>query len=118
MTVEELKAKLEEAAMALRQAMPHLGSVRTEIEALRMRIDLVEAIGSALPLKFDVPRSAWVGQCPWCRSAETLQVKPDVQVFHCFACSAGGDIFGWIRRMNPDASWQRVIELARGCVWR
>lgn len=61
-------------------------------------IDLVELVGSSVVL---TPTGRETGSlkgiCPWCR-ALALTVHPGRQLWHCFACSLGGDAQGWLRR--------------------
>lgn len=36
-------------------------------------------------------------RCPWCR-ADQLVINPRKNIYHCFSCSEGGDIFKWLMK--------------------
>jgi len=68
-------------------------------EQVRQAVDIVDLIGSYLPLKRQ--GSALVGLCPWhADTRPSLQVNPDRQSFKCWVCDIGGDIFTFVMRAD------------------
>lgn len=51
--------------------------------------DIVELVGRYVPLRKSA--SDWIGDCPFCQSAEQFIVKPRHKGFECLSCKAGGD---------------------------
>ena len=70
---------------------------QSEIERIRQANDIVEVVGEHLSLK----RSgrSLKGLCPFHPDKKTpsLHVYPDPQIFKCFGCGAGGDVFKFIQ---------------------
>lgn len=77
-----------------------------QITQIQQAIDLVSLIGEQLRLQ---PRGReFVGLCPFHEDTKpSLNVVPHKQIFHCFACSTGGDAFQWMIKYHkmtfPDA---------------
>lgn len=64
-------------------------------EQIRAASDIVEIIGAAVPLK----RAGvnFVGLCPFHREkTPSFNVNPSKQIFRCFGCGKGGDVFGFV----------------------
>ena len=58
----------------------------------------------------------WVGLCPLHQgdtepSFHITEGSPDL--FHCFACSAGGDAISWLRAVEPGLSFRHAVEVLR-----
>lgn len=65
------------------------------IEELRARCDIEEVIGSYLELKR--AGSALKALCPFHKEkTPSFHVNPQRQIFHCFGCGAGGDVFRFV----------------------
>jgi DNA primase len=63
---------------------------------IRAANDIVEVIGAALPLKR--AGASWVGLCPFHKEkTPSFHVNPQRQIFHCFGCHKGGDVFRFIQ---------------------
>jgi DNA primase len=76
------------------------------VDAVRARADLVEIVGRYVTLRRSGPRH-W-GLCPFhSEKTASFQVHEDRQIFYCFGCRAGGDVFEFRRRVDsldfPDA---------------
>lgn len=66
------------------------------IEQIRAANDIVDVIGSYLPLKR--AGGAFVTLCPFHKEkTPSFNVSPQRQIFHCFGCHKGGDVFAFVR---------------------
>lgn len=64
-------------------------------ERVRDAVDLVALVGEKVALR-RAGRS-WKGLCPFhAERTPSFTVNPDRQVWHCFGCGKGGDVFAWI----------------------
>src|SRR5262245_40650052 len=64
-------------------------------ERVRAASDIVDVIGSYLPLK----RAGvnFVALCPFHKEkTPSFNVSPNRQTYHCFGCHKGGDVFSFI----------------------
>lgn len=69
-----------------------MSSITEEIKA---RVDLVELIGRAIPLKR--VGSAYRGLCPFhTEKTPSFYVWPQTNTFHCFGCGKSGSAFDWL----------------------
>lgn len=68
-------------------------------EQIRQAVDIVSLVERYLPLRRQ--GRGFVGLCPWHEDHRpSLQVNPQRQVFRCFVCDIGGDIFSFVMRME------------------
>jgi DNA primase len=66
-----------------------------QIEEIRSKIDLVAFINEFVPLK-KAGRN-FKGICPFhAEKTPSFMVSPERQIWHCFGCGAGGDVFGFL----------------------
>ncbi len=82
------------------------------IREIRERADIVEVVSSYLPLKRSGGNHQ--GLCPFhAEKTPSFNVNAPRQIFHCFGCGVGGDVFSFLMRMEgmafPDAV-RRVAE--------
>ena len=71
------------------------GATHDAKEQVRQAIDIVELVGSYLPLRRQ--GRLYVGICPWHDdSRPSLQVNPERQSWKCWVCNLGGDVFSFI----------------------
>ena len=68
--------------------------------------DIVDVIASYLPLKRKGRN--WWGKCPFHNEkTPSFSVSPDKQIYHCFGCHKGGNVFSFIMEYEkvpfPDA---------------
>jgi DNA primase len=65
------------------------------LEEIRFRSDIVDVIGGSLPLKR--AGSAFKALCPFHKEkTPSFHVNQQRQIFHCFGCGAGGDVFRFL----------------------
>lgn len=68
-------------------------------ERIRQAVDIVDLVERYLPLRRQ--GRGFVALCPWHDDHRpSLQVNPERQVFRCFVCDIGGDIFSFIMKME------------------
>jgi len=68
-----------------------------QLDEIKAKVDIVEFIGQYLPLKKAGRNFRTV--CPFHGDKDpSLIVSPDKQIWHCFGCGLGGDIFGFLMK--------------------
>src|SRR5712692_1442667 len=81
------------------------------LEQIRASSDIVEVIGSYLPLKR--AGANFVTLCPFHREkSPSFNVNPQRQIFHCFGCHQGGDVFSFIEHYENLTFVEAVRRLA------
>ena len=85
------------------------------LEQIRAASDIVDIIGGYIPLKR--AGANFVALCPFHREkTPSFNVNPHKQIFHCFGCHKGGDVFTFVKEYEnidfPDAV-RRLAERAR-----
>ena len=84
------------------------------IEQIRDANDIVEVINAYVPLKR--AGGAFKALCPFHKEkTPSFTVNPQRQIFHCFGCGAGGDVFRFLMQYEgldfPSAA-RRLAERA------
>ena len=84
-------------------------------ERIRAASDIVEVIGAYLPLKR--AGANFVALCPFHKEkTPSFNVNPHRQIFHCFGCHKGGDVFTFVKEYEsvdfPEAL-RRLADRAR-----
>ena len=63
-------------------------------EEIKRAVDIVELIGQFVQLKR--AGQNYMGLCPFhSEKAPSFSVSPSKQMFHCFGCKKGGDLFAF-----------------------
>ncbi|HEX9830451.1 MAG TPA: DNA primase [Thermodesulfobacteriota bacterium] len=84
----------------------------SSVKEIKRRLSIVSLIENYLSLRRS--GKSYVGLCPFHDDKNpSLHVNEEKGVFHCFACGAGGDIFGFTMRYNNLTFPEAVEELAR-----
>jgi DNA primase len=81
------------------------------LEQIRAASDIVDVIGSYLPLKR--AGANFVALCPFHKEkSPSFNVNPSRQIFHCFGCHKGGDVFAFVREYESIDFVEAVRRLA------
>src|SRR5215470_10805225 len=94
--------------------MPGLFSPAT-LERIRAASDIVDVVGSCLPLKR--AGANFTALCPFHKEkTPSFSVNPHLQIFKCFGCQNGGDVFTFVMEYEsvdfPEAL-KRLADRAR-----
>ena len=79
------------------------------LNQIQDRVDIVEVVAAFVPLKragrnFKAP-------CPFHHEkTPSFVVSPDKQIFHCFGCGAGGNVFGFLMKQEKK-DFLEVVEM-------
>src|SRR5713101_8065589 len=81
------------------------------LDQVRSASDIVDVIGSYVPLKR--AGANFVALCPFHKEkSPSFNVNPHKQIFHCFGCHKGGDVFTFIREYEGLSFIEAVRRLA------
>ncbi len=81
------------------------------IQDVQMANDIVEIISQYVPLKKSGRN--FKGCCPFhSEKTPSFMVHPEKQIFHCFGCSAGGDVFTFLMRYENVTFPEAIRQLA------
>ncbi len=81
------------------------------IDEVRLRFDIVDIVSEYVQLK-KTGRN-YFGLCPFhAEKTPSFSVAQDKQIFHCFGCGEGGNVFSFIMKMEGLAFPDAVRELA------
>lgn len=82
------------------------------VEQVRQRADVVEIVGRYVGLKKS--GNGFMGLCPFhTEKTPSFHVHADKQVFYCFGCHEGGDVFGFLMRHDQLSFPEAVRALAQ-----
>lgn len=84
------------------------------IQSVKDRNDIIEIVSGYVALR-KAGRN-YIGLCPFhAEKTPSFTVNPEKQIYHCFGCGAGGDVFSFVERQEglsfPDAV-RRLAERA------
>jgi len=85
------------------------------LDQVRAASDIVDVIGTYIPLKR--AGANFVALCPFHKEkTPSFNVNPHLQIFHCFGCHKGGNVFSFVKEYEniefPEAV-RRLAERAR-----
>lgn len=79
------------------------------LEDIKSRIDIIDLISEYVQLK--KAGQNWKGLCPFhAEKTPSFTVSQAKQMFHCFGCSTGGDIFAFVMK-HEHLSFQEALSL-------
>src|SRR5579871_1044352 len=82
-----------------------------KLEQIRSASDIVEIIGGYLPLKR--AGANFTTLCPFHKEkSPSFNVNPQKQIFHCFGCHKGGDVFKFVQEYESLGFMDAVRRLA------
>lgn len=82
------------------------------IETVRLRSDIVEVVSRHVQLK--KKGKYYTGFCPFHQErSPSFTVTPDKQIFHCFGCNAGGNVFKFLMLIENLTFVEAVKTLAQ-----
>src|SRR6476620_12788748 len=85
------------------------------LEQIRAANDIVDVIGAVLPLKR--AGTNFVALCPFHKEkTPSFNVSPQRQIFHCFGCHKGGDVFRFVQEyenLDFPAAVRRLADRAK-----
>jgi DNA primase len=82
-----------------------------KIEEIRSSVDIVDYINQFVPLK-RVGKN-YVGLCPFhAEKTPSFTISPDKQLYHCFGCGAGGNLFNFVMQYEKVSFFEAVKKVA------
>lgn len=81
------------------------------VESVRRATDLAEVASRYVNLRKRGQK--WVGLCPFHdEKSPSFQIDPDKQLYYCFGCHAGGDVFRLVEKLEHKSFGEAVRHLA------
>lgn len=88
-----------------------MGIPQEKIEQIRSVTNIVEVIGEYIPLK-RIGKN-YVGLCPFHHeTSPSFTVSEEKQIFHCFGCGVGGNVFHFLMKYRQYSFREAVEEVA------
>lgn len=82
-----------------------------KLNEIRQAVDIVDVIGDYVQLKKQGRN--YFGLCPFHgENTPSFSVSPDKQIFHCFGCGAGGNVFTFLMELENISFQEAAVRLA------
>lgn len=82
-----------------------------EINQIRTKADIVDVVGRYIPLTRKGRN--YVAQCPFHDDHDpSMSVNADKQIFKCFVCGTGGNVFGFVQKYEKISFIEAVYKVA------
>ena len=82
-----------------------------KINEIRQAIDIADVIGDYVQLKKQGRN--YFGLCPFHgENSPSFSVSPDKQIYHCFGCGAGGNVFSFLMEIDGLSFQESALKLA------
>lgn len=89
----------------------HARIAEEKINEIRQAVDIVDLISDYVQLKKQGRN--YFGLCPFHgENTPSFSVSPDKQIFHCFGCGAGGNVFSFLMELESLSFQEATIKLA------
>src|SRR5271167_2504645 len=83
-------------------------------DRVKQQADIVRVVGDYLRLKKG--GANFFGNCPFhSEKTASFAVHPVRQIYHCFGCGAGGDVFKFVMEMDKITFPESVCAVAEKC---
>lgn len=83
-----------------------------EIEAVRSQADIVDIVSRYIPI--DRKGKEYAAICPFHEDHDpSMRISPDKQIYKCFVCGAGGNVFTFVQKMEKISFPESVLQVAR-----
>ncbi len=81
------------------------------IERVKASTDIVEVVSEHVQLRQQGRN--WLGLCPFHNeNTPSFNVNPELQIYHCFGCGAGGDVYKFLQEIDKVSFLEAVTFLA------
>jgi DNA primase len=82
-----------------------------KVNEIRQAVEIVDVIGDYVQLKKQGRN--YFGLCPFHgENSPSFSVSPDKQIYHCFGCGAGGNVFSFIMDIDGLSFQEAAVKLA------